>query len=104
MNANRIASLKKARSVLVLVVGLLLASLTGLPAADGTWTNTASGVTTTIQRSTNGTTWSNVTTTAANATTYTQSFVFRNTTYQYRIRSNNAFGSSAWVVVSITTP
>jgi len=40
--------------------------------------------------------WANVTTTAANATTYTQTGVARATSYCYRIRANNLGGSSAW--------
>ena len=69
------------------------------------WTDTSSTETGfTIQRSANGIRWDNVTTTKANATTYTQNAVPRNTTFQYRIRANGTLGGSAWVVVSILTP
>jgi FtsP/CotA-like multicopper oxidase with cupredoxin domain len=52
-------------------------------------------------------TWTAVVTTAANATTYTQTSVSRATNYCYRIRSTNLGGSSAWtngVPFPILTP
>ncbi len=62
------------------------------------WTDTATNETGfTIQRATNSTftTGLSSSTAAANATTLTQT-VTRNTTYYYRIRANNTGGSSAW--------
>jgi hypothetical protein len=50
-----------------------------------------------IQRHRAGlTTWSNVTTTGANATSRTDGGRVRNTTYYYRIRGRNAVGDSPW--------
>lgn len=61
----------------------------------------------TIQRSRNATFTSNVVTinVLPNVRAYTQTFVPRLTTFYYRIRANNAIGSSAWSnVFRITTP
>lgn len=40
----------------------------------------------------------------ANTTSYSNSGLLRGTTYYYRIRSENLYGRSVWVVLSITTP
>lgn len=71
-----------------------------------TWTDNSSNETGfTIQRSVNGgARWTNVTTTAANVTTYTQNLLLRGRTYEYRVRANNPLGSSGWVTTSVTTP
>ncbi len=64
-----------------------------------TWTDNATNETGfTIQRATNATFTTGLSsfTAAANAVTLTQT-VTRNTTYYYRIRANNLGGSSAWV-------
>lgn len=60
----------------------------------------------TIQRSTSTAFASVVTATAAaNATSYVQQSVPRRTTFYYRIRANNAYGSSTWSnVLQIVTP
>ncbi|HEX8914992.1 MAG TPA: fibronectin type III domain-containing protein [Humisphaera sp.] len=49
-----------------------------------------------IDRSTDGTTWTTVTTTAANATSYSDGTVTEGMTYQYRVRANSSAGNSAW--------
>ncbi len=71
-----------------------------------TWTNTAGSVTgfRIQRRAIGGATWRAVADPGPNATSYTQRLVPRNRTYEYRIRANNLFGSSPWVVVSVTTP
>jgi len=52
-----------------------------------------------IEVSTNaGSTYSSVTTTAANATSYSHTGRVESTTYLYRIRATNSAGSSSWVV------
>ena len=64
-----------------------------------TWTDTAGNETGfTIQRATNAafTTGLTTSTVAANATTATQGQLNRATTYYFRIRADNAVGSSAW--------
>lgn len=61
----------------------------------------------TIQRSTNGTSWSTIAMLPANTQTYTQTGVLRNRIYYYRINSYNNMGASAWVNASpfpIRTP
>jgi FtsP/CotA-like multicopper oxidase with cupredoxin domain len=73
------------------------------------WTdNSTNNTSFTLQRSTNATFTTNVVTTnniAANATTYTQNGVPRQTTYYYRIRAVSPAGTSAWSnVFTITTP
>ena len=59
-----------------------------------------------IEVSTNaGSTYSSVTTTAANAVSYSHTGRLESTAYLYRIRATNAAGSSSWVVASsVTTP
>jgi hypothetical protein len=59
-----------------------------------------------IEVSTNaGSTYSSVTTTAQNATSYSHTGRVESTTYLYRIRATNSAGSSSWVVGdNVTTP
>jgi hypothetical protein len=59
-----------------------------------------------IEVSTNaGSTYSSVTTTAANAVSYSHTGRLESTAYLYRIRATNSAGSSSWVVASsVTTP
>jgi hypothetical protein len=64
-----------------------------------TWSDNALNETSfTIQRATNAafTTGLNTSTVAANATSVTQTGLSKATTYYFRIRANNAVGSSAW--------
>ncbi|HPM82286.1 MAG TPA: fibronectin type III domain-containing protein [Candidatus Anammoximicrobium sp.] len=49
-----------------------------------------------IERSTNGTSWSQLGTTSANVTTYSYSKLSANTTYYFRVRSYNAAGNSEY--------
>ena len=59
-----------------------------------------------IEVSTNaGSTYSSVTTTAANAVSYSHTGRVESTAYLYRIRATNTSGSSSWVTASsVTTP
>jgi hypothetical protein len=62
-----------------------------------TWTDNAnneSGFR--IERSTNGTTWTQIATTGANVTAYTNTGLTSGTTYYYRVRAYNASGSSTY--------
>ena len=58
-----------------------------------------------IERSTDNTNWSLVTTTAANATSFSDTGLTASTLYYYRIRSNsyNGTNDSAWYTASATT-
>ena len=69
------------------------------------WTDNATGETGfRIERSTNGTTFTQITSVGANVTTYTNTGLTRNTTYYYRVRAYNAVGNSAYSnTVSRTT-
>jgi chitodextrinase len=58
-----------------------------------------------VQRSTTGgTPWTTVTTTAADATTYTVTGLTHNTQYWFRIRANGASGNSANTASVTATP
>ncbi|WP_460473915.1 T9SS type A sorting domain-containing protein [Emticicia fontis] len=58
-----------------------------------------------VERSTDGTNFGKVTTTAANATSYVDGTVAANTKYWYRVRATNPKGSSDYTnVVEVTTP
>jgi hypothetical protein len=59
-----------------------------------------------IQRSTNGSSWTQVGTVGANATTFTDRSVSPNKTYYYRVYAYNSFGNSAYsnVVQATVTP
>ena len=61
------------------------------------WTDNATGETGfRIERSTNGTTFTQITSVGANVTTYTNTGLTRNTTYYYRVRAYNAVGNSSY--------
>jgi hypothetical protein len=74
------------------------------------WTDNSSGTGQetgfNIEVSTNaGSTYSSVTTTAANAVSFSHTGRLESTAYLYRIRATNSAGSSSWVVASsVTTP
>ena len=57
-----------------------------------------------VQRSTNGTTWSTITTTAAGATTYTNTGLTHGQIYYYRVKALGAAGNSAYTSVVNITP
>jgi hypothetical protein len=58
-----------------------------------------------IERSLNGSTFTQIATTGANATSYTDAAVSENTTYWYRVRATNSVGDSAYTgTASATTP
>jgi|GEM_PF-1763337 len=69
------------------------------------WTDNSSNETGfKIERKTGAGAFTQITTTAANATTYSDTGLTKNTTYVYRIRSTNASGDSAYSSeVSVTT-
>ena len=76
-----------------------VSSTSGSDTIDLSWTdnsNTETGFE--IERSDDGgTTWTSVTTEAANAVTYSDAGLGSTTTYAYRVRAVNSFGSSEWV-------
>jgi hypothetical protein len=82
-----------------------VSSTSGSDTIDLGWTdnsNTETGFE--VERSDDGgTTWSGVTTEAANAVTYIDAGLGGGTTYQYRIRSENSFGVSSWSAVDSAT-
>jgi predicted phage tail protein len=49
-----------------------------------------------IERSTNGTSWSQIATVGANVTTYTNTGLNKSRTYYYRVRAYNAVGNSPY--------
>lgn len=58
-----------------------------------------------IERGTNGTTFTQITTVGSNITNYANTGLLANITYYYRVRANNAVGDSAYAnVASATTP
>jgi hypothetical protein len=70
-----------------------------------TWTDNStneSGFT--VQRSTDGTNYATVATTAANVTTFGDTGLSRSTKYYYRVQSFNADGNSSFAATSVTTP
>ena len=64
---------------------------------DLSWTNNASNQTGfQIQRSPDGSTWSNLATVGAGVTSYADTGLASATTYSYRVNAYNGAGSSAW--------
>src|SRR5205814_1433258 len=79
----------------------LLAPVTGVLATgvstsqiDLTWNDTSGESAYRIERSLNGTTWALITTTAADASSYSDMSLAAGTTYYYRVRAVNAGGNS----------
>lgn len=70
-----------------------------------TWTDTATDETSyTVQRSPSGAgTWTTVATLAADAASHTDTGLASETTYDYRVRSTNAQGDSAWSNIASAT-
>jgi hypothetical protein len=56
-----------------------------------------------IERSTDGTNWTNLQTTAANATSFSYTGLVKATTYQFRVRAANGSGDSANTSVALAT-
>lgn len=57
-----------------------------------------------VERSTNGSTWTQVGTVGSNVRTYSSTGLKSNTTYYFRIRSYNSFGNSAYTpVITVRT-
>ena len=75
-----------------------VSATSGSDTIDLTWTDNSTDETGfEIERSDNGgTSWSAVNTTAANVTSYSDSGLGPDTTYAYRVRAVNTFGSSDW--------
>ncbi|HVT89389.1 MAG TPA: fibronectin type III domain-containing protein [Tepidisphaeraceae bacterium] len=60
------------------------------------WTNVAGETGYKIERSADGSDWSQISTTAANVVSFASSSLTANTTYYYRVRATNAAGDSAY--------
>ena len=70
-----------------------------------TWGNVSGETGYRVERSLDGSTWSQIGTTGLNVTTYADTTVSPNTTYQYRVEAVNAGGTSdPSNVVTVTTP
>jgi hypothetical protein len=89
----------------------LVGLVTGFTAASSqynrvvlAWTDVEAETSYQIQRSTDGTTWTALTTTAANVVTYTDTTTAGSTTYYYRIRGANAAGVGAYATATVITP
>ncbi len=81
------------------------ATATGPTAIDVQWQDVTDETGYAIERSADGTTWSKIGTTDADITTYSDTSVTENNTYQYRISATNAGGFSApSVPADATTP
>src|SRR5207245_2144072 len=72
---------------------------------DLAWTNNASNATSVkIERSPDGTTFTQITTVSGSATSYNDTGLSANTKYYYRVRASNTAGDSAYSnVMSATT-
>lgn len=71
---------------------------------DLTWSDVSGETGYKIERSTDGTTWTQIATTSANATSYSNTGLNSATAYSYRVKANNAGGDSAPSnVTSVTT-
>jgi titin len=73
----------------------LIATVISATQVNLSWNNVPGETGYTVQRSTNGTTWNNIGTTAANVVTFSDTTASAGTTYQYRVVASNAAGSSA---------
>ena len=84
----------------------LIATATSATQINLTWTNTANNATgLIIQRSTDGVTFTQIATTPATATSYSDTTAVGATAYTYRVAAVNAFGTSAFSpAASVTTP
>lgn len=69
------------------------------------WTDNASNAAgVVVQRSTNGSSWSSLTTLSATATSYSDTSLSKNKTYYYRVYAENSFGNSPYSnTVTVTT-
>jgi titin len=77
--------------------GLAAAVQAGAPRVVVTWTDHSSGETGyEVDRSTDNSSWSTITTTAANAVSYSDTGVVEGTTYYYRVRAASSAGASLY--------
>lgn len=75
----------------------LSASIASATQINLAWTDNASNEESySIERSTNGTTWSVIATASPNATTYSNTGITSSTQYYYRVRAVNTFGNSSY--------
>ena len=95
-NSNE-ASATPAAPLLPAAPGSLTATAASRTRINLAWADNATNETGfLIERSTNGTTFTQIATVGVNATTYASNGLKRNTTYWYRVRATNAAGSSAY--------
>ena len=82
----------------------MTAAATSTTAARIGWASPATDLTGfTIDRSTNGTTWTTIATVAGNVFTYLDTSLAAGTTYSYRVRATNSAGTSVNSAVAATT-
>jgi hypothetical protein len=68
-----------------------------------TWTESTTNITGfSIQRSTNGTSWSQLATVGASATSYRDTSVGKNRSYYYRVSATSTVGNSSWTTSGAT--
>lgn len=83
----------------------LVGNATSSTRVNLTWGNVSGETGYRVERSLNGSTWSQIGTTGLNVTTYADTTVSPGATYQYRVKAVNGGGTSASSnVVSVTTP
>jgi hypothetical protein len=108
---NAVAGLTGTATVAVTSVPAAPTNLTATAASarrvNLAWSESSSNVTGfNIQRSSNGgSSWSQIAQVSGSTTTYTDTTVNKNRTYQYRVDAYNGAGTSAWSnVATVTTP
>ncbi len=92
-------------ATLALAPANLTATVVSSSRIDLAWSDVSGETGYKIERSTNGTTWTQIATTGANVTSYSNTGLNSATSYSYRVKANNAGGDSAASnVASATTP
>ena len=82
----------------------LIASAASTTEIDLSWTDNSSNESGfNVERSPDGSTWTQINTTAANATSYADTGLSGNTTYYYRVRATNAGGDSSYTSTANAT-
>lgn len=82
-------------ATLALAPANLTATAVSSSRIDLTWSNVSGETGYKIERSTDGTNWTQIATTSANITSYSNTGLNSATTYSYRVKANNAGGDSA---------